>query len=249
MHRLKPYLKARTVEELWALHTAQMGQIGFDHLIYANTFFQTRTLPDPRDTLILTNHRPDYVTQFVDHGMFRDAPMTNWAANNVGSKTWREMGGLLKDGAFTEKERKVVEFNRRYGLVAGVTISFPSRHRRGAAGIGLCARPGLTHDDVDRIWTDHGEEIEILNYVAHLCICQLPAIGQRRVLTDRQIEVLELVSDGKTVQDIAVMLGRNVATIEKHLRGARDALDVGTTAQAVHKAVLLNQIFMIDPGV
>jgi LuxR family transcriptional regulator len=82
--------------------------------------------------------------------------------------------------------------------------------------------------------------------VAHLCILQLPAAGQRRLLTARQTEVLELVADGKTMQDIAILLERNVATVEKHLRGARDALGVETTAQAVRKASVLNQIFRLD---
>jgi hypothetical protein len=58
--------------------------------------------------------------------------------------------------------------------------------------------------------------------------------------------VLELVADGKTMQDIAIVLERNVATVEKHLRGARDALGVETTAQAVRKASVLNQIFRLD---
>jgi LuxR family transcriptional regulator len=88
--------------------------------------------------------------------------------------------------------------------------------------------------------------IQIINHVAHLCILQLPAAGQRRLLTARQAEVLELVADGKTMQDIAMLLERNVATVEKHLRGARDALGVETTAQAVRKASVLNQIFRLD---
>ncbi|MFV0358632.1 MAG: LuxR family transcriptional regulator, partial [Tropicimonas sp.] len=36
------------------------------------------------------------------------------------------------------------------------------------------------------------------------------------------------------------------ATIEKHLRLAREALDVMTTAQAVLKASFLNQIFIVE---
>ncbi|MFT7105919.1 MAG: LuxR family transcriptional regulator [Yoonia sp.] len=39
-----------------------------------------------------------------------------------------------------------------------------------------------------------------------------------------------------------------VATIEKHLRLAREALDVETTAQAVLKGAFNNQMFAIDPN-
>jgi LuxR family transcriptional regulator len=38
------------------------------------------------------------------------------------------------------------------------------------------------------------------------------------------------------------------AMVEKHLRLAREALSVETTAQAVAKASFLNQIFVLGPG-
>ena len=43
-----------------------------------------------------------------------------------------------------------------------------------------------------------------------------------------------------------MLMGLTAATVEKHLRNAREALDVGTTAQALMKASLSNQIFVID---
>jgi LuxR family transcriptional regulator len=39
-------------------------------------------------------------------------------------------------------------------------------------------------------------------------------------------------------------MGLTAATVEKHLRLAREALDVDTTAQAVLKASFQNQIFL-----
>ena len=52
--------------------------------------------------------------------------------------------------------------------------------------------------------------------------------------------------DGKTTQDIAFLLGLTAATVEKHLRLAREALDVDTTAQAVLKAAFYNQMFVLE---
>lgn len=48
------------------------------------------------------------------------------------------------------------------------------------------------------------------------------------------------------MQDIALLLGLTPATAEKHLRLARAALNVETTAQAVLKAAFQNQIFILD---
>jgi DNA-binding CsgD family transcriptional regulator len=57
---------------------------------------------------------------------------------------------------------------------------------------------------------------------------------------------LQRVGDGKTTQDIAILLELTPATIQKHLRLAREALDVETTAQAVLKAAFYNQMFILD---
>ena len=67
-----------------------------------------------------------------------------------------------------------------------------------------------------------------------------------RPLTKRQSEVLQWVGDGKTIQDIAILLDLIPATVEKYLRLAREALDVDTTAQALLKAAFSNQTFILD---
>jgi len=246
MKRQRPYLTARSIEDLWEYHTRLMAGFGFDRLLYAYTCFQAGShFSDPDDALILTNHHPDYIDAYIGNGLFRDAPMTKWAAQNVGSISWRYMNG---QPARSRGECAVRDLNQRFNVTAGYTISFPIAIKRAVGGIGLAARPGLTQDDVDAIWRDRGDELETLNHVAHLAITQLPATGQSRMLTRRQSEVLELVADGKSVQDIAVLIGRKPATVDKHLRGARESLRVETTAQAVRKASVLNQIFIVDPG-
>ena len=248
MKQLRAYLDARTVDDLWEYHTGLMADYGFDRLFYAYTCFQTaNTFSDPEDALILTNHPADYVDSYVSQGLFRDAPMLNWATRNVGSTSWRVIReSFMAGGDLSPGQRSVIELNRKYGLTAGYTIAFPMAVKRAAAGIGLTAKRGVTQDEVDALWQIKGEEIEIINHVAHLCITQLPATGQSRVLTPRQSEALELVADGKSVQDIALLLGRKPATVDKHLRGARDTLGVETTAQAVRKASILNQIFVLE---
>ncbi|MBF9031511.1 LuxR family transcriptional regulator [Rhodobacterales bacterium HKCCE3408] len=248
MKELKPYLAKRSVDELWRHHTAVMERFGFDRLFYAySAFRRAGTFGDPDDALVLTNHDPQYVEAYVNKGLFRHGPMMRWANENTGAMSWSHVLSELNARDLSEAERTVMALNARYGLVAGYTISFPMAMKHSSAGIGLTARPGLTQAEVDAIWERDGETIEVLNHVAHLCITQLPATGQSRVLTPRQIEVLELVADGKTIQDIALILERNAATVEKHLRGARDTLGVETTAQAVRKASVLNQIFLLEP--
>ena len=104
----------------------------------------------------------------------------------------------------------------------------------------------MTQDHVDAIWEEHGRDIHLMNNIAHLKILSLPYSPPNRMLTRRQREALEWVGDGKTTQDIAILMGLTAATVEKHLRLARESLSVETTAQAVLKAALHNQMFVLD---
>lgn len=237
----------QSLEELWEGHTTQMKEFGFDRLIYGFTRYRTATsLGDPEDFVILTNHAKAYTDVFLGEGKYFYAPMVRWALEHEGAGSWRMLSDMLNTGTMTESERKWLEFNQEHDVVAGYTISFKSISARSKGAIALTAKPGLSQDDVDEIWKEHGRDIHLMNNVAHLKILTLPYTAPNRALTKRQREALEWVGDGKTTQDIAILMGLTAATVEKHLRLARESLSVETTAQAVLKAALQNQMFVMD---
>ena len=69
-----------------------------------------------------------------------------------------------------------------------------------------------------------------------------PPLSFPQKLTNKQREVVLLAGYGKQSADIATEIGISVKTVEKHLRDSRARLGVKTTAQAVMKATILNQI-------
>lgn len=236
-----------TVEALWQCHCRHMAQYGFDRLLYGFTRFRTETsLGDPADFVVLTNHAPAYRHGFVEGGLYKDAPMVRWALENDGWASWRIGGDMLAEGLLDDKARRVVEFNLTHRVTAGYTISFRAVSRRSKGAISMAARPGLSQDDADAIWARHGRDIVLLNNIVHLKIMTLPVSLPNQALTRRQREALEWVGDGKTMQDIAQIMGLTQATIEKHLRLARETLNVDTTAQAVAKAAFQNQMFVVE---
>lgn len=237
---------AKSVEELWGFHTDQMASFGFDRLIYGFTRYKTTTsLGDPQDWVILTNQSSEYMEAFLEGGLVANAPMVRWALENDGACSWKFINDMRHSNVLTTEEREVLSFNEKMNVTAGYTISFRSVSERIKGAVALTARTGVTQEQVDAVWAKHGREIQIANNVMHLKFLTLPYSGQRQ-LTQRQREVLQWVGDGKTTQDIAVLLGLTAATIEKHLRLAREALDVETTAQAVLKAAFFNQMFVVE---
>lgn len=246
VRQLARLTNAHSVEQLWDIHTRQMSSYGFDRLMYGFTRYRTSSsLGDPQDWVLLSTQTPEYMRTFIDAGLYFHAPMLKWALANDGACSWRWMMDMNRVDNLTASEKRVMEFNKRMQVTAGYTISFRSISERTKGAIALTAKPGMTQDMVEQVWTRHGEAIIVMNNVMHLKLLTLPYSGERQ-LTKRQREVLQWVGDGKTTQDIAVLLGLTPATVEKHLRLARETLDVETTAQAVLKAAFQNQMFIMD---
>jgi len=237
---------ARTVEELWDMHTRTMETYGFDRLIYGFTRYRTSSsLGDPQDWVLLSTQSPEYMRVFFDEGLYYHAPMIRWALANDGACSWRWMMDMNRLDNLTESERRVLAFNKSMQVTAGYTVSFRSLSERSKGAIALTARPDMTQEQVDEMWAEHGDDIIVMNNVMHLKLLSLPYTGERQ-LTKRQREVLQWVGDGKTTEDNALLLKLTTATVEKHLRLAREALGVETTAQAVFKAAFYNQMFILD---
>ena len=243
--QIEALIDADTIEAAWQVHQTAMAGYGFDRMIYGFTRFQLGTqVTDLADVLILSNHAPAYIDPWLQQGYVHQSPMTRWALGQTGACSWRWIAEQEAQGTLSEAERRTVAFNRRMGVTAGYTISFGPIGGRNRGAIGLCARAGLSQDEVDAVWSTAGQDILMLNKLLHLRITTLPYTPASRALTDRQREVLEWISEGKTALDIATILGVTPATVEKHLRLARAALGAGTTAQAVLRASMFHQIFM-----
>ncbi|NCQ23522.1 MAG: LuxR family transcriptional regulator [Roseovarius sp.] len=245
--RINAIANASSIEELWAMHCRNMAEFGFDRLIYGYTRYRTATsLGDPDDFVLLTNHDPAYTDVFIGEGLFFHAPMVRWALDHDGACSWSLLAEMISTGTLTSQERKVFDFNRSQDVTAGYSISFKSMSPRSKGAIALTSRRGLSQSAVDAMWQVEGERILALNNVAHLRILALPYTAPSRALTQRQKEVLGWVGDGKTIQDIALLMGLTSTTVEKHLRLARQVLSVETTAQAVLKAAFQNQMFIVE---
>lgn len=241
---LKALTQAVTLEEAWPIVLERLDSYGFDQVLYAATQFRTlNDYGDLTDAVILSNYPSEYTQRFLGEEYYKNAPTVAWVSQNPGASiSWAVSHEAWRKGELTPAQIRVMELNVQYNIRNGITISFPRISQRSNGGVGLCST-GMTQDEVDKLWLTKGLEVEVLCNLAHLKLNDLPFISQRS-LTARQRDALEMVADGKTIQDIAQLWSRNTATVEKHLRLAREALDVDTTAQAILKASLLNQVFM-----
>ena len=240
--------EAHSVDEVWAQASEFFAKAGFGRANYGFTrFLHMRNVGNPDDAIFLTTGNADYARFYFVNGFYARTPVYRWAMSNVGSCTWKWVKDAYEAGQFSPEEREALRQNAAMGITAGVSVSFPETSTRSKGALGLIADPGIGCDLVETIWQERRDEILAVAHLMHLKIITLPQPKSKRRLTDRQRQALEWVADGKTTQDVAVLMGVSTAMVEKHLRLARLALDVETTTQAVAKAALLNLIFQPRP--
>jgi LuxR family transcriptional regulator len=238
------------IDEAWALGTAEFARMGFHRVNYGFTRFKhQKTIGDPDDALFLSTCGADYVKRYFLGGFYAKTPVFRWAERNAGICSWTWVKEAFDAGRLSAEEAEAVRQNAAMGVTAGISVSFPEVLSRSKGALGLIADPGLDHAAVDRILAARCDEILALANMMHLTIVHLPQLSRHRALSPRQREALEWVADGKTTQDVALLMGVSPAMVEKHLRLAREALAVETTAQAVAKGALLNMIFQRLPEV
>ncbi|MCB6177139.1 LuxR family transcriptional regulator [Rhodobacter sp. Har01] len=240
--------EAQSIDAAWSLATRHFATLGFSRINYGFTRFRhLRTIGDPDDALFLTTCDADYARRYFQGGFYAKTPVFRWAERTSGSCTWKWVREAFLAGRLSAEEAEAVRQNVAMGVTAGISVSFPEASARAKGAVGLIADIGLDHDAVEAIWAERHDEIVAVAHVMHLRIVQLPQLAPARALSPRQREALEWVADGKTTQDVALLMGVSPAMVEKHLRLAREALAVETTAQAVAKGALLNMIFQRGP--
>lgn len=244
-------LAAQTPAELWSAFAKMMRNFGLPDVIYgAQNFID---IPQQRmvDEVELFS---TYPKRFIDSVMAEsdlvNSPWTAWSLANSGAIPGWQITDYYAETLWGENTRRMDALAHEHGVAGGYIYSLRGVSVRRHGLVALSPGGGAAQEVADSIWGRHGRTIMTLAQVLHLRMNAMPRGERNATLTQRQREVLEWAASGKTVAEIAAVLGVTPATVEKHLRLARESLDVGTTAQAILKAHLQQMIFITpaDPA-
>lgn len=237
--------EATETETVWTLLVDAMAPFGFERVNYALTRGLAGTsIGDPHDVYIRSTHSPERVRAHHETGHYLRTAEYRWVLENVGAVSWGWVAQERAAGRLSESECAAMDSMQARRRRAGISISFAEGGRRYKGAMGLAAHAHESQAALDLRWPRISARVMAICNMAHLKFSHLPLPVRSACLNQRQRELLEWVADGKTMQDIQVLTGLSVSAIEKHLRKARDALGVETTAQAVAKAAFLNLIFV-----
>lgn len=239
---LHEILCASDIETVWALCTGYFRQLGLSNVIYGYSPDSTGlAMGAVADMLLLSTMDHDFLTELLGGRHFSRSLTYQWAIANVGIASFSMAAAQVDDPERVYTPQSLAFF-ARYGVETGFSVGFPPIRARGRGVMTVLGPADRGQDWVDHLLTLRGKEIQVVATVAHRMMATLPDPRARR-LTERQREVLEWLAQGKSLGDVACIMGLSMATVEKHLRLARAALGVETTAHALVKATFLNQMF------
>ena len=246
--RAERLVQSQSMSEMWVHHLDNMQNFGFDRMIYAATLVSgQKGWGDLDDRLVLTNYPSPVIDAFFKDSLHEEAAKVAHPTRGPGAYSWNDSYNTTGEGQdLSEAEQRHLDLCQQWDITAGYTIWFNGFGQRRKAVIGLCARKDLSQDEVDANWEIFGREVQTLCNIMHLKAATLPAPAHRDLLTSRQRQVLNLIAEGHSVQSVADTINRSPATVEKHLRLAREALNAETTANALRKAAELNQLFLVS---
>lgn len=230
-------INAPSAHEIWPIFLRIIHSAGFDHAFYGvNRLRFDGTFGEKTNSFVLSDMPSDVQSAFWDDGLYRHVVAANWAMTNTGAISLEEAAESVHRGEVSQEEHRAHFRMIEFGVTSGYAIGFNKPGATTVAGVGLL-NFGKSHREARRNWDAARHEIESYARIFHLKVSSLPL--PMNELTNRQRDVLRWVARGKTTAEIATILGLSQATIEKHLRQARENLGAANTAQALLNAQVL----------
>ncbi|MEJ6395505.1 autoinducer binding domain-containing protein [Gymnodinialimonas sp. 2305UL16-5] len=241
---VEPYLSIRDAAGLWSKLHEDVEQCGFRRIFYAGARRRSANHDhSPDDTIVKSSYGEEFDRFFIDGNAFTSDVNTQWALYSEGAVSWDLTRRLKSRGQLNPRQVEIHDRCNDLGLVNGYTVSLGSRSTGLVSGYGLSADDMSEQAEVDRIWSRNRSLLLSTLSIFDLVIRLVPDIPNGSELTKRQGEVLEWAGDGKTIDDIAEIMGLHRSTVAKHMSDARARLRVANTLQAVVRATVQGQIY------
>ena len=200
---------------------------------YRNVLFMAAATKLNRNSdverMLLCNWPKQWFEQYHRDGFINHDPIVTTSHAVSRSFRWSEAP------ARSHLSKRVMETaSDDYRLKYGICI--PIRNFEG-----LYAACSFADEEVDE--SDNSKfAAELIAIYAFNRLANLDCSTARRLLTDRQREIMKWVAAGKTSWDTSVILNISESTVKKTIDNAMQRLDVRTRAQAIAEAIRRGEI-------
>ncbi|WP_432696161.1 helix-turn-helix transcriptional regulator [Marinobacterium sp. YM272] len=221
---------AVTPEEAFKYFCAVLSQSGYDRITYS-LVTDHPSLGLPKQHGLATSYPQDWMRFYEEHHYMALDPVVRQVLSGPGPFFWCD---LLNDPKLPKAAREMMQQAADAGLNSGIGISLPGEAGE-VAGVGLAR----TDPYQDRKDYDFLAKAYLLSTVFHVCYRDMIQNGAHSLpaLTERERDVLYWAAEGKTDQEIALILGITFHTIRFHWRQIFNKLDVHGRSFAIAKSI------------
>lgn len=177
---------------------------------------------------------PQWTEQFRDRRYFADDPVSRWSLSKSKPFTWKT---AREETKATARTKEIQEEASRYGLSDGIVFPmFDPNSWQSVISLATDDKSGLAKDQIGNLYL-------LSSYCAMTASALIRRAEQaEHRLTDREKEILQWVSRGKTDSEIAIILRMSAGSVTQRLIRIRQILDVTNRPQTVSQAIRLGLI-------
>lgn len=223
-----------------ALQTAD-DEVGFERIARRITerlgfrWFAYLRLSEDLPTL-MSSYPKSWTDRYFDLGYQQIDPVVRRARCESKLFSW---GGSAPRAAGTREQRRFFDEAMTFGIKSGVTVPIKG-------GFGRMAAFTMANDEstasVERLVDDRRDVLQLVGLYFHAHVMAKVRTGVNRpggegILTQRECQCLAWTARGKTVADIAILVGIAPRTVVFHLEKARQKLNASSIAQCVAEAM------------
>jgi LuxR family quorum sensing-dependent transcriptional regulator len=218
---------ARKVTE--ALHRA-LQPFGVEACLVAQ--LAPTTTPSPAPAILADLWPSAWSRHYFSKGLVARDPCAAQCLRSSQLFSWRS----IAQKRLQREERAVMETAADFGLRDGFCL--PVHGATGEIGVISLAGQSLEHSRRGRF------VIEAAGYCSYQKLGRLRQASVRPVLTKRQAEVCDWVAAGKSLPEIAEILGISRETVERHLKDSRARLGAANRVHTVVTAIRRREILI-----
>ena len=246
---IKQFGEVSSAKELKSLYSSLIEDLGIDYYIIANRVHKIDAAPG---TFLIGNYPEVWINVYFENDYHHQNPVHIVSQKVSRLFLWKELPSLMNiDGIQEKMLRDIYKFF--VGDACTLPVHLPSepsgmctfavKKGRGfpahalpllsfIGALGFDAARRLARDKIALCASDTTEDVG--------------AAKVKLGLTERQLEVLALLGQGKTDWEIAKILGISASTVRKHVEAAKKHYDVASRTQLVVRALIATDLSFRD---
>jgi DNA-binding CsgD family transcriptional regulator len=197
--------------------------------------------PPNNNTIIFHSLGDDWLNNPSSKQQEFNKLLADHIVGHVEPLVWSDLFELPDDPAEERKLAGSIENFQQLGWRHGVTLPL-GKLRNYHAGLSLFADPKLNANEHKQLFLEKAETLQQLAQSFHDHVDRPRLLIEHLGITNREIDVMQWMSQGLSAKAISEKLGNSPHTVNKQITSAKEKLSSQTGAQAVSKAIMLQII-------